>query len=84
MNKKIDTKVTIIALSSAAILVVLGTLGYVYLDGSKTSEISLPKKTVEEMKVDSIQKDIEGLDDLDLTELDNISSELEQIDLSGI
>ena len=84
MNNKIDNKTIIIALSFTALIVILGTLGYVYLDSSKTNEISTAEKTVEEMKVDSIQKDIDGLDDLDLTELDDISSELEQIDLTEL
>lgn len=72
------------------LLLVAGLAGgtYWYIAGQKMpAEIKASDKPTtksqEDKDLDAVKSDLEG-DDLDMTELDNISTELESIDLSEV
>lgn len=83
MNNK-----TIIFSITLGILLIAGAYaGYAYLNNDN----NISNLSTETIKEDAIQEEltkikttIDNLEDFDLTELDNISKELELIDLSGL
>lgn len=83
------TKILIIVFVVLASLTA-GLYGYSFYQSANQKEAQKSvatqpvAKDANEKELDSVQTDISSADTLDLTELGNISSELDQIDISGI
>ena len=86
MSKTLKTLIIILLI---LIVVLGGGLTYLYvknvaLNNQKVTQTVVKEKDEDTKELESINTEIKNSDDFDLTDISSVSSELDQIDMSGL